>query len=221
MTGLKTNCRECNAEILATTAESTGGLCMPCKNGTRKRIEEGRRYHEERKKYDPWRELWTSLVKRAYAIDEGWRQFSDIERLYYSVSILNGEVYNGGMHQFFANSSGELYSEALSGLETLGAEETKRLLLNASSVLFDDVEPPSDRAARWDAMKQYPETIDRNALPDWCERLHEIDKAYWRDPDDLNTKLTSYAEQNGLIAPYLLSNEQNVGPKPPTDLSEL
>ena len=217
MTVRKTNCRECAAEILATTAESTGGLCMPCKNGTRKSIEEGRRYHEERKKYDPWRELWTSLVKRAYATEEGWRQFSENERLYYSVSVLNGEVYNGGMHQFFANSSGELYGEAVTGLQTLGAEETKRLLLNASSVLFDDVEPPTDRLARWDAMKQYPETIDRNALPDWCERLRAIDEAYWRDPDDLNAKLTGFAEQNGLIEPFLQRSEQHVGPPPPTD----
>jgi hypothetical protein len=178
MTALKTNCHVCNAEILATTAETTGGLCMPCKNGTRKRIEEGRRHHEERKKYDPWRELWTSLVKRAFAIEEGWRRFSEIERLYYSVSVLNGEVYNGGMHQFFANTSGELYGEALRGLETLGTEKSKCLLLNAASFFFDDAEPPIDRIARWDAMKQYPETIDRNALPDWCERIHAIDEAY-------------------------------------------
>ncbi len=73
---------------------------MPCKNGTRKSLDTAKRYYEEQKKYDPWRELWTSLVKRAYTVDEGWKQFSTPERLYYAVSILDGEVYNGGMHHF-------------------------------------------------------------------------------------------------------------------------
>ena len=105
MTAVKTNCRECSAEILATTAESTGGLCMPCKKGTRKNIDDGKRRDEERKeeqkKYDPWRELWTALVERAHSTEIARMQLSDADRLYYSVCVLEGEVYNGGMHQFF------------------------------------------------------------------------------------------------------------------------
>jgi hypothetical protein len=215
MTAAKTNCRECRVEILATTAESTDGLCMPCKNGTRKNIDEGKRNYEERKKYDPWRELWTSLVKRAYAVQDGWMQFSNPERLYYAVSVLDGEVYNGGMHQFFSNSSGDLYDEALSGLRTLGAENATRLLMNAATVLFDDIDPPKSRVLRWDSMKQYPENFDPNNAPEWCERLRAIDEAYWKDPDGINDRLVEFAEQNSMIQPYIKSNEPSDAPKPP------
>jgi len=207
MTAPKTNCRECSVEILATTAESTGGLCMPCKNGTRKNIDDGKRYYEERKKYDPWRELWTSLVERAYAVQDGWKQFSNPERLYYAVSVLDGEVYNGGMHQFFSNSSGELYDEALSGLQTLGAVNATQLLRNAANVLFDEIDPPKNRVLRWDSMKQYPENLDPNNVPEWCELLCAIDETYWKDPDGINARLVEFAEQNGMIQPYIKSNE--------------
>jgi len=207
MTAPKTNCRECHVEILETTAESTGGLCMPCKKGTRKQIDEGKRYYEEQKKYDPWRELWTSLVKRAYAVQDGWTEFSGPERLYYAISILDGEVYNGGMHQFFSNSSGELYAEALSGLQALGANNAARLLVEAATVLFGDVEPPKDRVSRWNSMKQYPENMDSQNAPGWCGRLDGIDQAYWKDPDDLNARLVKFAEQNGLIQPFMKTSE--------------
>jgi len=215
MTAPKTNCRDCYAEILATTAEATGGLCMPCKNGTRKNIDAAKRYYEEQKKYDPWRELWTSLVKRAYMIDEGWKQFSTPERLYYAVSILDGEVYNGGMHQFFSNSSGELYGEALAGLNTLGAANSARLLSDAANILFDDIQPAEDRLQRWESMKQYPEHIDPKNVPDWCVRLRAVDEAYWKDPDGLNARLVEFAEQHGMIQPYMESNEPSDAPKPP------
>ena len=39
MTEQKTTCRVCDAEIQIATAERTDGLCMPCKNGTRKKAE--------------------------------------------------------------------------------------------------------------------------------------------------------------------------------------
>jgi len=38
----KSPCSKCGVMILATTAEKTGGLCIPCKNGTRESLEESR-----------------------------------------------------------------------------------------------------------------------------------------------------------------------------------
>lgn len=179
---------------------------MPCKQGTRKSIDASKRYYEEQKKYDPWRELWASLVKRVYDEDNGYETLSEDERLYYAVSVLSGEVYNGGMHQFFSNSSGELYRDAIEGLQKLGAVHSFGLLQDAVSILFDDEEPPTDRLARWDAMKHYPEGADAS-IPEWSSRLNFVDKAFWVDPDGLNDRLVAFAKTTGLVEPYLRGGE--------------
>ncbi len=38
MSDSKTNCSKCGVSMLLVTAQSTGGLCMPCKNGNLKRL---------------------------------------------------------------------------------------------------------------------------------------------------------------------------------------
>src|SRR5688572_6762911 len=97
---VKVPCTRCGAEILPTTAEETGGLCMPCKLGTRESIETSKRYYEELKKYDPFRELWRSLVDRVYHTGAGYEGLSSDERLYFAIRMLDGEMYNGGFHQY-------------------------------------------------------------------------------------------------------------------------
>jgi hypothetical protein len=49
----KIPCTECGALILPTTAESTGGICMACKQGIRKSMDASRAYYESLKTYDP------------------------------------------------------------------------------------------------------------------------------------------------------------------------
>ncbi len=71
---------------------------MACKQGIRQNIEAAKRYYEQQRQYDPFRELWKSLVHRVYHTDAGYQGLNEAERLYYSVGILDGEVYNGGMH---------------------------------------------------------------------------------------------------------------------------
>lgn len=43
----KIPCIQCGALILTSTVEKTGGLCMPCKNGTRESMEKSRRWNQE------------------------------------------------------------------------------------------------------------------------------------------------------------------------------
>jgi hypothetical protein len=101
----KIPCNECGALILPATAESTGGICMACKQGIRKSMDASRDYYESLKSYDPFRELWKSLVERS-SLDRSLVNFSVKEQRYFAVSLLDGEVYNGGFDQFFSNSSG-------------------------------------------------------------------------------------------------------------------
>jgi hypothetical protein len=99
-------CAECGALILPSTAEETGGLCMPCKGGYRKDIEEGRRRIEEEKKRrdSPGDRFWRSLVDRVHRTPEGYGGLTEAEQVDFAVCVLEGEVYNGGFEQYFFNS---------------------------------------------------------------------------------------------------------------------
>jgi hypothetical protein len=52
-------------------------------------------------------------------------------RITYTLTVLDSEIYNGGLQQFFTNSSGELATEALEDLERIGAEEAQRVFAEA------------------------------------------------------------------------------------------
>src|ERR1044071_1964337 len=99
----KVPCTKCGALILCATAERTGGVCMPCKHGNRENLERAKEYYKKQREYDPVRELWKSLVHRVHKTNAGFAGMSEVEKTYFTVCVLEGEVYNGGMHQFFSN----------------------------------------------------------------------------------------------------------------------
>lgn len=58
-------CKKCGAEILPTTAEATGGVCMACKNGIRKDLEKSKEfYRKEREKEAAYAPLRTPGLVR-------------------------------------------------------------------------------------------------------------------------------------------------------------
>ena len=175
---------------------------MACKQGIRQDIERAKNFYEVQKKYDPYRELWKSLVHRVYKTDEGFGGLTSDEKVYFSVCVLDGEVYNGGIEQFFTNSSGALYNEAVSGLRLLEATHTLDLLFRAKKILFGDNDPSENREERWDAIRKYSED-NSEPPPDWAIALEEVEKAYVEDPDKLGVRLTHFAEEKGLVAPFM------------------
>jgi hypothetical protein len=192
----KIPCVKCGEMILPSTAEKTGGICMACKQGIRQNIEASKRYYEELKKYNPYRELWKSLVFRVHKTEKGFSGLNSAEKIYYAVSILQGEVFNGGFDQFFWNSSGDLYEAIIAGLERLEAFETLNLVQQARIVLFSNSMPP-------------PETKDRRELlrileeKEGLQAFDILDAAFWKDPDKLNEKLTRFADLQGLVKPFM------------------
>ncbi len=85
---------------------------MPCKTGTRKSIEAAKvRITEQREREisDPFRILWRELVRRVHQNELGFDGLSEPEKLYFSVGLLDGELYNGGFYQYFFNHSGSYY----------------------------------------------------------------------------------------------------------------
>lgn len=203
----KVPCSKCDALILPSTAERTGGVCMACKQGIRESIEESKAFYEKQKEYDPYSELWSSLVGRVHGDNGAFDNLSKPEKIYFAVSCLDGEVYNGGMHQFFSNSSGEFYAEAIEGLTLLEAAESLSLLRCAAKILFGDAFPPKDRQQRWALMKQYSD-YENEPMPEWSMELEKIDRQYWKDPDDLSDLLINYVGESGLIQPFYAANSK-------------
>jgi hypothetical protein len=203
----KIPCSECGALILPTTAESTGGICMACKRGIRKSMEASRAYYESLKEYDPFRELWKSLVERSSS-DRSLGQLSSEEQRYFAVSLLEGEVYNGGFDQFFWNSSGDYYQLAVAGLEDLGAASALAIVKEAADTVFGRSGPPADQTERWRILdsktRRLSEVLTRYRQR---SRLEGLDEQFWEDPDRLADRLTAYAEERGLVASFLRDPE--------------
>ena len=173
---------------------------MPCKQGNRENIERSKEYWRKQREYNPLRELWKSLVQRVDRPEPGFSGLNSAEKLYFSLRVLEGEVYNGGFHQFFYNSSGEFYDQVVDGLTRLQAFASLKLLSEAKEILFGDADVPADRTERYNLMENRPET-GAESTPRRI-RLEEIDKAYWKNPDSLGAKLDEYAETQGLVEPF-------------------
>lgn len=188
----KISCTECGALVLLSTAKRTGGVCMPCKNGNRKNIEQAKEYYQRERELDktcPFRELWRELVDKVYKQEGGFAALSEAEKTYYAVNTLSGEVYNGGFIQYFDNTDGEHYMYAELGLEILSATHSLRLLRQAKIALFGSAIVPTDQALRWAIIRKHTDEPDLDAL----------DTEFYKDEDKLGEKLEAYAIKVSLV----------------------
>ena len=196
----KVACSRCGGLILLSIAARTGGLYRPCKGGHRDRIDDDRRRaREEREqiKSDPHRQLWLSLVKRVHHPSGPSDVLSHAETLYFAVSLLLGDVYNGGFHQYFFNDSGSYYALAEEGLIALGAFNTLALLHAAKEVVFPGDPVPTDVGTR--------RTILRAVLNASTSSLRQkgqldaLDKLFWADSEAIEDRLDIFARSQGLL----------------------
>jgi hypothetical protein len=171
---------------------------MPCKQGTRKQIDAAiKRREEQLNLVDPFRELWLSLVNKVHKTEAGYDGLTQSEKLYFSVGLLEGEVYNGGFHQYFFNSSASYYHDALRGLNEIGAVESLTLLKTAKESLFPGRPIPSDTSERREALPWFPSSGE--TIPGWCTTLDELDKSFCQDPDRLGQRMQKYAADHQLV----------------------
>jgi hypothetical protein len=78
------------------------------------------------------------------------------QRAVYSCVWYEYEVCNGGHQQFFWNSTGILWDEALAGFIRMGAKEYAAILKAAIS-LFPDETPAKNRVTRKEQLEKIPE----------------------------------------------------------------
>jgi|RhiMethySRZTD1v2_1073278.scaffolds.fasta_scaffold184497_2 hypothetical protein len=109
-------------------------------------------------------------------------QHSDAEQVALCMHKLEAEVNNGGFHQFFFNSSGELVPQTLHALTEIGAPITRRLLERAVAIAFPGGYPAeangvADALADFDAVAEALEPLDEAFLR-YDEPLTDLVNAY-------------------------------------------
>ena len=114
---------------------------------------------------------------------ESPRDFTSPELTFVSVSQLEAEVNNGGFHQYYFNSAGDLAPDTPEALEAIGAHHTARIVRAANSVFPSG--PPRDRDARQDILEALPEDV-----------FEEFDDEFLVYEDDLSSLLYSFVQAN-------------------------
>src|SRR5207253_6180924 len=82
------------------------------------------------------------------------------EREYIALYWLVCEVMNGGFHQYFHNSSGDIAPFAIEGLKAVGATESLRILERALAI-FPSGTYSTDRETRWKGLKAISDDVDK------------------------------------------------------------
>ena len=117
---------------------------------------------------------------------EGFASLRPAEQVALCVDALEREVANGGLDQFFFNSSGDQAHETLSALETIGAKQAAKILREAMAVFPGGV-VPTDRDQRCDvAMAALPES----ARETWSE----LDGRFYEYPDNITELMRAYVK---------------------------
>jgi Domain of unknown function (DUF4375) len=190
-------CTRCGDSIHPDTAKRNEGLCRPCVRGNQLTIEQRNEQHRQRREEErarlesPEHKYWSSLVKRVFNEAGGFESLPKGDQLYFLISVLSGEVHNGGFDQFFSNTSGNRYKETVSALAEVGDQATLSLLLEAKNVLFTAAAVPVDRMARFSLMT----TASKNH-PNYgsaCHALDALDKRFYASAENVDVVLARLA----------------------------
>ena len=98
------------------------------------------------------------------------------------IDALEGEVNNGGFHQYFYNSAGDRTAETIQALEIIGALAMADIVKRAAQK-FPYGMPPKDRFERQDVLLE--------AYPN-AEAFQALDEEFYQYPDNLAALVTKY-----------------------------
>lgn len=83
----------------------------------------------------------------------GYESLTEHQRLYSAVCMCDAEINNGGLAQYFVNSSADRWRDALAGFEAMGFHE-RLTVLNEAIAKFGGAEPSIDRGMRQDQLSK-------------------------------------------------------------------
>lgn len=97
------------------------------------------------------------------------QKFSLPQRYIFAIQWYFAEVYNGGHDQFFFNSTGIVWKDALEGFKVIGMTECAEILSEAARRMGGS--PSFDREERWEQQERYEAEFD-----DLDDRLYSLDE---------------------------------------------
>lgn len=140
------------------------------------------------------KEPWKSIVYKVHYTTAGISGLSEDEHDYYVINNLCGEVYNGGLEQYFGNSSGDNYTELVETLKRLGHLGLAARLDAIVKAVFGDADMDS-RLARTEILYGQDGQADN---PLWG---HFTDSELDALAPDLDRLYQAIAVRNGFRAP--------------------
>ena len=140
--------------------------------------------------------LGLPLVIRAS--DQGYKTLSAAERYFVAVYQLDMGVNNGGFYGYFTGPSADNISDALAGLERMGADFTRGLLAQAASI-FPNAQVPTSQGER-EIFLQGDSSGDRWADLDEPNRfmpiLEPLDRLFYESFEPLPTLALTFARRH-------------------------
>jgi hypothetical protein len=118
----------------------------------------------------------------------GFESLTPSERASFGLMYLFLETNNGGLHQFFFNDAGKLASDALRGLEMVGAPATADIFRRAMSV-FPNGLVPADQTER-------REFLCEALTPEQEKLLDELTQEFYRSSEPVAELLDRYIDQH-------------------------
>jgi len=113
----------------------------------------------------------------------GYGNLTEPEKVFYCIWILEGQVNNGGLDQYYFNSSGDYAADAVASLDAIGAKHTANLVRQANA-MFGEAGPSPERFVRQDQLEALDEADQK--------RLGELDQAFYKYHDKLDVLLKAY-----------------------------
>ena len=125
----------------------------------------------------------------------GIESLTQAERRCFAMTWLYLEANNGGLHQFFFNDAGQFATDALEGLEMVGAAQTADILRRAIG-LFPHGCVPTDQLERRSVLCDLPDEIQ------W-ERMGALTDEFYQDKEDVAQLTKSFIAANPESFPAL------------------
>ena len=109
-------------------------------------------------------------------------QFSLPQRYVFAIEWYMAEVNNGGHDQFYYNSTGIVWEDAMKGFQEIGAQENYSIIRGSANAIGGN--PNKDREKRQDEMEKYE--------PDFTE----LDERFYASESSMIEKLQAYIKEN-------------------------
>ena len=129
--------------------------------------------------------LWftVSIYDGEQQYNSDLRNYSKPQRYIFAIQWYLAEVYNGGHDQFFFNSTGIVWRDALEGFKAIGMDKCADILSEAAMRMGGC--PSMDREERWEQQEKHNAEFD-----DLDSQLYNMDES------ELYTLMLDYMARN-------------------------